>query len=771
MNMIKPLVGAVAVAISSGLMFSQVANAQEEERVGLEEVIVTAQKREESFTDVPVAVSAFSGEVLDMAKISEFQDLVQISPSMTFNQTGDQRGVGVLIRGIGTTAFQTAVEPTVSSIVDGVTLGRTVQFVSDLNDIERVEILRGPQGTLFGKNASGGVINVITKRPSETFEGSVKAEIANDSAWSVSAGVSGPVSENARARVSMYKKEYDGWAKNLYSGNDINGDNSWGIRGKLDIDLSENTNLYLIADYSKQDRNCCSFIYTNSTSPYYLWDYAQYGISLTENWENNKTIDAEDGFSDTETWGMSAELNTELNDSWMLTSITGFRGFTLQTNQGVDGLPYNTPTYGRFLFTSNGAYNGGDQQQDQFSEELRLTYTGSDKLDFQGGLFYWKQTVDRYFERESYLCVAPGAGLDPDPSVTPCAVALHGKGYFDSSVETKSWAAFAQADFHVTDKLTASLGARYTNDDLSLNFSRTTELPGPAVAPSEPYYATGTTENKLTGKFALSYDINDEVMVYTSYATGYKSPAYDLIFGSTAARLQNPVAPETSKAWEAGMKGEFFDNRLRMSVTAFHTDFENLQSQTTPPDGIGFALESAGVATTKGLELEVTAKPTANLLLNGGVAFVDAYYSDYDAAPCYGGQTADLGCVGGIQNLTGKQINNAPKVKGAFQARYDIQLDGAMDMFLSSTYRWQSGSPGALDHNPRVANVAYDVLDLMIGFEADDGSWSANIFAKNALDDFYADMTTFALGNDATYLTRDAHRYIGASVEYRFGDK
>jgi len=184
MNMIKPIVGAVAVAITSGLMFSQVANAQEE-RVGLEEVIVTAQKREENFTDVPVAVSAFSGEVLDMAKISEFQDLVQVSPSMTFNQTGDQRGVGVLIRGIGTTAFQTAVEPTVSSIVDGVTLGRTVQFVSDLNDIERVEILRGPQGTLFGNNASGGVVNVITNRPSETFEGSVKADIANDSAWSV----------------------------------------------------------------------------------------------------------------------------------------------------------------------------------------------------------------------------------------------------------------------------------------------------------------------------------------------------------------------------------------------------------------------------------------------------------------------------------------------------------------------------------------------------------------------------------------------------------
>ncbi|MCP4301335.1 MAG: TonB-dependent receptor, partial [Gammaproteobacteria bacterium] len=161
----RPLSRLVVLSVAAtALIHSMTAVAQSSDVV-LEEIIVTAQKVAQQYLEVPVAVSTVTGEVLDMAKVTQFQDLVQVSPSVTFNQSGDQRGVGVLVRGIGTTAFQTTVEPTVSTVVDGVTLGRTAQFISNLVDIERVEVLRGPQGTLFGKNASAGLINVITKRP------------------------------------------------------------------------------------------------------------------------------------------------------------------------------------------------------------------------------------------------------------------------------------------------------------------------------------------------------------------------------------------------------------------------------------------------------------------------------------------------------------------------------------------------------------------------------------------------------------------------------
>lgn len=184
-------VNAMAASVAAAV-FSLPTYAQgDKTNFALEEVVVTAQKREQNYLDVPVSVNTFTGEVLDMAKVTEFQDLVQVSPSVTFSQTGDQRGVGVLIRGIGTTAFQTAVEPTVATVVDGVTMGRTVQSVTDLDDISRVEILRGPQGTLFGKNATGGLLMIATNNPTEEFEGKVRASITDDDGYIVSAVVSG----------------------------------------------------------------------------------------------------------------------------------------------------------------------------------------------------------------------------------------------------------------------------------------------------------------------------------------------------------------------------------------------------------------------------------------------------------------------------------------------------------------------------------------------------------------------------------------------------
>jgi iron complex outermembrane receptor protein len=756
----------------------------------LEEIVVTAQKREQKYTDVPVAVSTLSGETLDLAKITEFQDLVQMSPSMTYNQTGDMRGVGVLVRGIGTTAFQTAVEPTVSNVVDGVSIARTVQFISDLNDIERVEILRGPQGTLFGKNSTGGVVNIVTKRPSEEAEGSVKVTASDDNAWTASVSASGPLSDNMRGRVSFFSKKYDGWAKNAFTGNDINGDESWGVRGKLDIDISDDVNLYLIADVSEQDRNCCSFILSSlGANPNVAWDYESRGITVNE--KNVITLDAQDGFSNTETSGLSAELTVDL-DNWVLTSITAWRGFNLQTNQGVDTLPYDEPTPGRFLFNTNGAFDsgvgpGGDQEQKQISEELRLTSTGFENATVTLGLFYWDQSVDRYFEREALFCLA---GTDPngspDPAINQCAknedgsyvFSLYGASWFYSTVETKNWAAFGQVDYAFNDRMRASVGLRYTNDDIYLNFIRD-GVAGPAVPGPHPYFETGTDESDVTGKVALMFDVADSSMVYASYATGYKSPAYDLIFGSTAATLADPVPPETVGSFELGLKGEYFDNSLRLGVTAFRTEFKDLQGQTTvvnPNGDIRFALFSAGVALTQGVEIDFTAKPTANLLLNGGVAFIDATFDEYKTAQCYPGQTEAQGCVGGSQDLSGKQINNAPKRKLAVQARYDIPLAGSFDAYLTGTYRWQSESPSELNGNPATYRDSYGVLDLGFGIDSKDGAWSANIYAKNALDDFYQDQEfdfggIAGAGAKAAYLTRDAWRYIGVEVSYNFGAK
>lgn len=754
------LVAAVASAATPATAYCQQRSA------ALEEVVVTAQKRPEGYLDVPVSVSTLSGEVLDMAKVSEFQDLVQVSPSLTFSQTGDQRGVGVLIRGIGTTAFQTAVEPTVATVVDGITMGRTVQFVSDLDDIERVEILRGPQGTLFGKNASGGLIAIHTKNPTQAFKGRIRASYSDDEASLVSGVVSGGLSDSVRGRLAFYAKSFDGWGENVYTGNTINGDESWGARLKLAVDISERASLMLTGDYSEQDRNCCTpMIYDTEgpLSPLINAEYAAYGIDLKAG--NTKTLDAQDDFSNTETWGTSAALTLDL-DRWRFISVTGYRGFTLQSNQGVEGRPYAGSAAALvpgLFFDSNGAYAGvgngtpgGDQSQTQFSQEFRLESQAWESTNVLLGLFYWDQSVERYFERVSVFGIR---GLN-----------FGGIGWLDSEVNTKSWAAFGQVNYALNDAWTVIAGLRYTDDQIDVAYDKVTSKPGAAVTPGSAA-SSDTTETDVSGKLGLQYNPSENWMWYATATTGYKSPGFDLIFDVTPARIENPVPAETVVSFELGTKAEFWDRRARLGATLFHSTFDNLQEQALTSDGLAFQLTSAGSAVTQGLEIDLTLKPQATWLINMGYAYTDASYDDYADAPCYPGQTAAQGCSNGAQVLTGRQIANAPRNKFTAQTRYDFDIGGSWMPYVGGAYRYQSGSGSDLNSDPRTYRQSYGVLDLIAGIAAVDQRWSAEFFVKNATDEFYIDRPIYTpfQGTYGAYLTRDAWRYMGIELNYQFG--
>lgn len=770
-SLLAALVGAFV-----GVQGGQYAMAQEPEIAGLEEILVTAQKVEQGYTDVPVAVTTVSGEVLDMSKTSEFEDLVSVTPSVTFDRGLSSNNSGIQVRGIGSTTLGIGVEPTVSTVIDGVTMGSTAQFWTDLADIERIEVLRGPQGTLFGKNASAGLINVITKRPSDEFEASFTSSMTSDDGWGLGAQVSGPLSDSVRARLNVYSKEYDGYFTNIVNGESLNGYERKGLRAKLDVDLSSNANVLFIADYSKQEDNCCARTpAVVGTDPEYIYDWRNLTVDRknTEGLFNTPTI------NDSETSGLSAELTVDFAN-FEFTSITAYRSMTLDTQQDVDGMAYTEPMPGRVSFISNGTVDGnppdGEQESDQFSQELRINTTAWDNFDVTAGLFYWDQNVNRYFERETAFC--PGAStVDPSLSCTAAGgTPSRAFAYMDAGLDIKNWAAFGQANWHLTDTVTASLGLRYTEDDISFNFIRVTEASGPAVPPSFPEdgvpLTNGTKEDDVSGKLSLQWDATDNTMIYASYGEGYKAPAFDVIFGLNSYDRIDPVPAETSKAWEIGTKSELFDNRLRLGVTAFHTKFDGLQGTGTQPDEVGFFLTSAGTAVTKGLEVDFTAKPTPNLLLSGGVAWVDAYFDEYPNGQCYIGQTAAEGCVDGVQDLSGGDIPNSPELKYTIQARYDIALDAPFDMYISGNYRWQDKAVGDVNQDARVDREAYGLLGLNLGLESEDKSWSAEVFVKNALDDFYEERRMLSPGNPtAVYhvLSREAFRYAGVQFTYRLG--
>jgi len=542
------------------------------------------------------------------------------------------------------------------------------------------------------------------------------------------------------------------------------------VRGKLEIDLCDRTNLLLTADWSKQDRDCCAVVpVIKGTSAAYAFDWQDITIGR----RNDEAPFGTKFMSNTKTDGISAELNIDF-EKFVLTSITAYRGFELKGQIDADMIPYTEPTYARRLFTSNGTsgINPGTQEQTQFSEELRIATNSDGAVDLTAGLFYWDLSVDRYFERQVMVCNDPvedPANLSYDPTLTPCNDALIAFGYMNSNVTTKNWAAFGQASWQLADDWTATLGLRYTQDDVSFWINRESPQPGPAVAPSFSG-SNSTDESNLSGKLSVQWNFGDNVMLYGSYAEGYKAPGFDRIFLTGANRL-NPVPAETSQAWEMGMKGEF--DRLRFGLTAFHTTFHDLQSRGTRPDDVGFFLVSAGEAITQGIELDITAKPMPNLLLNGGLAWVDAHFQDYSNAPCYSGQTSAEGCIGGVQDVSGKDIPNSPDLKASFQAPYDIELTAPFDMFATGNYRWQSESAGNLNQDPLLDHDSYGIFDLTVGVEADSGRWSAQIFAKNLFDTFYEDLRTsnniFDPGGVAHYLARDSRRYVGVQFEAHFG--
>ena len=238
---------ACAAAVIAGLAGVTSATAQDSAGWQLEEVVVTAQKREEKLSDVPVAVTALTSEQIDAAFANNIEDLQSMVPSVSFRKGNTTRNSALTVRGIGTISFSIAAEPSVSTVVDGVVLGRSGQAFGDLYDLERIEVLRGPQGTLFGKNASAGVVNMTTKRPGTEFEGSVEAQLFQDNEYSLKASVSGPLSDRARGSLTILDKQFDGYVSNVFNNQQTNGYDRSGMRGMLEFDISDDTSMLVIA--------------------------------------------------------------------------------------------------------------------------------------------------------------------------------------------------------------------------------------------------------------------------------------------------------------------------------------------------------------------------------------------------------------------------------------------------------------------------------------------------------------------------------------------
>ncbi len=752
MNKRTAPVAAVLLLAATGWHGSTVAQQR-----SLEEVIVTAQKREQNLQDVPVAVTAVSAETIEALGLVETVDITRVSASLTFGGGDSKQNTGFRIRGIGTSVFSIGVEPSVAVVIDEVSQVQPGQALQNLVDVERIEVLRGPQSTLFGKNASAGLLSVVTRAPSDTPEGFGEVTVTDDDEQKVTGSVSGPLGDGLAYRLTGFWKDYDGWAENLYTGKDINGSDGWGGRGKLAWNALDNLDLTLTAYYSEEDSTCCGLSHRE------LDPQARLAAAVPVTESNPRTLqqlsddnkDAEiDRVPDSETEDKGASLKFDWDiGEFLVTAITGYNRWEYDNDMDVDFSPWPVTE-----FYSQGEIPGGivavsHVETEFFSQELRLTSPSGERFEYLAGLYYADADTDRDFNRT--------IPADAD---------------WVADAGTESYAAFGQVTWRPFERTEVTIGGRYNNEEISVDF--------------DDYFVGGRysqsdSEDKWLGKIALQYFLDDDTMLFASAANGYKGQAYDISTGFNQEKADNPIASEDSKAYEIGVKSTLLEQRLQLNLVAFYTEYDDYQAQNSEVvnDQLELTIDNVGSLESKGVELDAIGLVGDNLTLNASVAWIDATIDEYPNAECYNGQTEAQGCFetspgSGIfvQDLAGENLNNAPDLKFTFGAQYLVPLATLpFDGFVNASYLWQDDVIFDLKQDPGTKQDSYGLLNASVGIaERERERYRVTLFVNNLLDEDYTativDLSDLYLGDTAyiQLLPRDAERYFGMRLRYAF---
>ncbi|HYC02957.1 MAG TPA: TonB-dependent receptor [Azospirillaceae bacterium] len=756
---------ALAIAATGGL--ATPALAQLEEINVIPTIVVTAQKREENLNTVPVTLSVVSGDLLEKSGIQNTESLVTLVPTLTVRKGTTNVNSAINIRGIGTISFSAGAEPSVSTVLDGVVLARSGMAFNDLVDIQRIEVLRGPQGTLFGKNASAGVVNIVSKDPSRSPTANAEIGYYDIDELRLKSTVSGPITDELAARLSAGYAWYDGSADNVFNGKKVNGSERGGARGKLVWTPGETVKATFIADYMKADDDCCADIIgdapAGAANDIILRPSLAPVVPGTRNRDidndlNPRTVD--------ESWGMSGQIDWDL-DAVTLTSITAYRGWYNKEIRDGD-FRSDAP---RFVFASA---PGGDQlfhdngtlDFSQFTQEFRLSSPSGERLEYTVGAFFYRTDQDNNFNRLVRRCTASALPANANGTI-PCNTASTYQdftGSADFNTQLTNYATFGQASFAITEPLKALFGWRLTKDRIEYDFRRVSNSTANAPGINAGFANSGDTEKtKFTLKTGLSYQVTDEVMVYGTYAQGYKGPAFNIFFNMTANDT-TPVPPEKSDAFEIGMKNQILGDRLVLNLAAFHSKYDGFQANSfvTVAGAIVSSLGNAGQVVTKGVEADIIAVPVKNLTVTGGVSYTDAYVKEAFCPP---------GSPAACLTRNGTDLPYSPDWKFSFNADYLIPTGESLpfDMIFNTTYAWQSAQQFDLFSRAQdTAQESYGTWDVALTFADKEDRYAITASVQNITDEYF----TTAKVRNGTFIRyqvpREAQRIMGVRARVNF---
>jgi iron complex outermembrane recepter protein len=776
---------ALALIATSSAGWAQEA---EDDGAGNAEIIVTAQKREENLQEIPLAVSVVGGEALAKSGALTLENAQYLVPSLNFRKSGTTLNQALFLRGVGTINFSIAAEPSVAAVLDGVVLSRAGEGFTDLFDVERIEVLRGPQGTLFGKNASAGVVSIVTKRPSKDFEGIVELTANEGDEYRSRATINLPLGENLRSRFTGFYGQYDGNITNITTGNKVNGYKRYGFRGAIEADLGEAISLTLRGDWRKAKDDCCAEII--GTVPTNAAALALAGTNINGD-ETRRVAQNLVTATNEKSWGISLQADVELGEH-TLTSITSYRGW--DNTEIRDGDWLDRPYVG-----INQLHDSGPQKANTFTQEVRLASPTGQFLEYVLGAYYSKADADRTFSRSVVSCTASTLAAVA-PGLTPCSTAAGVStittpfGSADFGSVFKNFSLFGQATANISDTFRFIGGLRWTQDKLNVYHIRRTTLAGPGIGgnfdagvfnngllatPPATGFVSGvsngvpftarTKNDNVSGKAALQVDLSDDIMAYASYTRGYKGPAYNVFFNMAAIHT-NVIDPETVNAFEGGLKNSFLGGDLIVNIAAYYAKYKNYQANI--PDFVNNVrttrLINAGTVSTKGFELDFQARPSRNLTISGGLAYSRARVVAFQLAP---------GLTEADRIPSGSQLPNAPDWKMSLGAQYNWETGGFANVELGAQMAMQSDQIYELSATRAITLGStvdgYATVDASVAVVDPNDAWRLTFAVKNLFDkSFASSIVSGGPGGAFRYIIpREADRYFGVTARINFGGK
>lgn len=678
----------------------------------LDVVVVTSEKRSEDVQDVPLAISAFSADALERRGIDTPQDLQLAVPGLSVGEAANEGGSArVTLRGIGTENLQPGGDPGVPIHINGHYAQSTAYVLRDMIDVERVEVLRGPQGTLYGRNAIGGSINIITKRPTDEFEGYVSIDVGNYAKRQIEGVVSGPLTDNMRARLVVADAERGGFVEELGEGEDRNSVDYTSIRGALEYDATDNLQLYLNA--------------------YYFDDT---GNTYARRFDSNPN-----NIANTDPWAVRTNTPNENSDT--------SKGVSLDVKWSLDGAEFRSltaydDTFKESILDSDGYIEqrgefGVAYGHETFTQEFQLVSDSNSPLQWVAGMYYYKEdssnVSDIFFD-----------GLDTNGSGAYEATDPRANVILTSLVQSKSYAAYGQVDYEVSDKWDFIVGLRYTKDEKEriglrdVSFEDGTSgsiFGGLFVAPTVGQVTGEVSGNwgEVTGKLGLNYHFDISKLLYASYSRGYKAGGFN-------ASSTESYDPEYVDALEAGLKSQWFDDRVQLNLAAFYYQYKDKQdNQRIPLGNQGLtqtAIRNAAKAEVVGLELESQVQISDRFLLVGAVSYLDAEYSEF--------VSIDQFFPNDDPDRSGNKLALAPEWKFNIGAEYGWDFGPNGSLLLRGDYAWvddqfggsfnrdgRSGMlPGQGDFIP-----AYDIANARLRWESQRDTWSAELYVNNLTDE------------------------------------